>query len=474
VVLKIHVVRQGGHLYYVNDLVPGRAEVSLVAGEEPGFWVGSAPGSLGLEGKVESAPFADLLEGRHPLSGRALRNQRGPRSAAGYDLTFCAPKSVSLLHLLAPGEIASEVGAGHQAAVGGAVDYLGREGVGVRRTRKGETAFVASTGMVAGQFLHRTSRALDPHLHTHVVAANLAEGVDGAWSAVDSRRLFSHLGAAQALYHARLRLELGHRIGASWEVRPTGLGDVVGVDTGLRRLFSQRSASMDEYRFDRAVPNGATVPSTAAFHADRPEKSRSATVDELRSEWRRRATELGFDLGDLTRAVGPHRDRRAAPMIDHRAVTDRLAELTRRHRTVARHHLVALVASSAPAGADARHIESITSRWLEASGPALTGDDRGVCRPARSEQRWEAAAVGRALEAEPVGAEPVGAEAVARAGWPMERAPWGSGMTRTDGPRVGRRDPVAVAFGIDAPPRTGDHTTNWALDRPGRSLSMDR
>ncbi len=104
-VLTIHVVRQGGHHYYVHDLVPGRAEGGLVAGEEPGVWTGAGVGSLGLAGEVGSADFAEVLEGRDPCSGRSLRRRQGDRSSAGFDLTFCAPKSVSLLHLLAPGEI---------------------------------------------------------------------------------------------------------------------------------------------------------------------------------------------------------------------------------------------------------------------------------------------------------------------------------------------------------------------------------
>ncbi|HEY7916125.1 MAG TPA: MobF family relaxase, partial [Acidimicrobiales bacterium] len=173
--LRIHVVHQGGHHYYVSDLAPGRAEGTLVAGEEPGTWSGTGSAALGLSGRVEPGVFAEVLAGRDPGSGRPLSRYPGTdgavRRVAGYDLVFAAPKSVSLLRLLAPSEIAVEVGAGHRAAVDEATGYLGRCAVGVRRTRGGQVALLASTGAVAGHFLHRTSRTLDPHLHTHAVAA---------------------------------------------------------------------------------------------------------------------------------------------------------------------------------------------------------------------------------------------------------------------------------------------------------------
>ncbi len=331
--LRIHVVRQGGHHYYVTDLVPGRAEVTLVAGEDPGRWSGTGSAALGLRGVVESQVFAEVLEGRDPMSGRSLRPDRGGNRVAGYDLTFAAPKSVSLLHLLAPREIAIEVGAGHHAAVDEATGYLGRAAVGVRRYRGGQVAFLPSTGAVAGQFLHRTSRALDPHLHTHAVAANVAEGVDGVWSAVDSRRVFAHARAAQAIYHARLRLELGDRIGAAWEVAPSGLGDVVGVDSSLRRLFSQRSAAMDEFEVRwrpaqeaRRSMQGASRShqgvsrSKRSYHVTRPDKDRERTVESLTAEWKERAADFGFDLGDLTRVVGPRRAPEVGSDIDQERV----------------------------------------------------------------------------------------------------------------------------------------------------------
>ena len=396
-VLTIHVVREGGHQYYVHDLVPGVAEGGRVAGEEPGVWWGGGAASLGLTGPVTPASFAGVLEGRDPDSARALRATRGDRSVAGYDLTFCAPKSVSLLHLLAPREIAEAAGTGHHRAVADALDYLGREGVGVRRSRQGHVAFLPTTGPVAGGFLHRTSRALDPHLHTHVVVANVAEGVDGVWSGVDGRRLHLHLGAAQSLYHARLRFELGHRMGAAWELRPSGLGDVAGVDPGLCRLFSQRSSSMDEHRHRRGVVGARAVSSPAVFHADRPDKDPTVTVDALMTEWKKRAADFGFDLGDLTRSVGVHRHDRE-PVVDRADLHRRILGLADRHRAIGRRHLVAAVAASTVGGAPVGHVESAAVQLIEACGTpsrveaGKAGDDRWAAEP-----HWDPRHVARAM-----------------------------------------------------------------------------
>ena len=439
-VLTIHVVRQGGHHYYVHDLVPGRAEDGLVAGEEPGAWSGSGASLLGLSGPVESSHFAEVLEGRDPWSGRALRISRRDRSSAGFDLTFAAPKSVSLLHLLAPGELATAAGTGHQVAVADALDYLAREGVGVRRVRRGEVAFLATTGPVAGQFLHRTSRALDPHLHTHLVLANVAQGVDGGWSSVDSRRLHTHLPAAQSVYHARLRFELGDRMGAAWRLRPSGMGDVIGVEGGLCRLFSQRTASMDEYRYrcvggvDRTpgafsaerTPGAFSAERTpGAFYADRPEKDRSVTVDQLMDRWRQRAADLGFDLGDLTRTVGRQRHD-PEPAIDQGRLRHQLVELTSAHRTVGRHHVVAAVAASTPGGAVGRDVETVAARLLDTCGVS-DGLSNGHAA------RWDPSALVRTVDSRGFDRVTGASDSPGRGGAPADRSRSGPDLVgRTD------------------------------------------
>ena len=376
--LKVHVVHVGGHGYYLE----GREQGTEL--EWPGRWAGPASADLGLGGTVEQGEFDGVMAGADPRTGEVLRAGRGERGVSAFDLTFCAPKSVSLLHALAPREVAEAAGEGHHRAVADAADYLSHHGIGVRRSHRGSVELLPSTGMVAGEFRHRVSRALDPHLHTHLVAANLARGPDGAWSSIDGRRLFAHLRAAGGLYHARLRLELTQRLGAAWEVRPSGMGDVVGVDPVLRRLFSQRTAAIDEFVATRR--GGRSGRTEGAALATRPGKELDGSLASLTATWRRRAADLGLDLGELSRVVGRCRAV-PDPAVPGRPDPDRLAAaLSRAGRpdaVLARRDLVAVVSASSVAGAEGRTVAAVVDR-IAGSVPV----DRTLARA--REPRWRA------------------------------------------------------------------------------------
>jgi len=383
-VLTLHTVRVGRHGYYIEDLVPGRAEGGGVGGEPPGRWHGPGATALGLEGDITAAPFSRLMTGLHPGSDQPLGADRRRVTVAAYDQTFCAPKSVSLLHALARDEVAAAVATGHLEAVDAALGYLATRAVGARRSVEGSRQVLPTTGPISGVFVHRTSRALDPHLHTHVVTANVVEGADGRWSALDGRGLFVHARAAGSLYHATLRLQLRERLGVSWDVPSHGMGDVVGVEPGLRHLFSQRSAAIREYLHQTGRPGPGTQRnrSTGAFYATRPEKDTTRSVESLVPEWRARATELGYDLSALGRTIGPRRDEQVATRVD----LDRLAEGLDRARCAGRdvtaRDVVVLVARSAVGGATVGEVEGVTGRLVESvdgthrPGPARWGEAR--------------------------------------------------------------------------------------------------
>jgi conjugative relaxase-like TrwC/TraI family protein len=415
-VLKLHTVRVGGHGYYVDDLPYGREERNGLVAESPGRWMGEGAAALGLTQGVEPQAFADLLDGRDPLSGRPLPVRRDRVTVAGYDLVFCAPKSVSLLHALGPTELASAVGDGHDAAVRATTDYLARAALGVRRSNHGHRLTLATTGLVGGAFVHRTSRALDPHLHTHVVAANVAQGVDGRWSAVDGRGLFAHTVDAGRLYHAQLRHELSARLGVAWDVRPNGLGDVVGVDPGLRGLFSQRSAGMKAYVAEHA----GRASLRGAFYATRPEKDRTVQWEALVPEWRHRADELGYDVGELSGVVGRGRDGKE---FDVELLQSAIARRAWPDGTLARRDIVSAVATAHVGGGRVSQVEGEVDRLcaeVSAHDPGGPGAERfsapalsGAVRACAGEltRRSDQLGLGRGDEEKPDRARNVGARA---------------------------------------------------------------
>ena len=140
--------------YYERQVAQGRDDYYSGRGESPGRWTGSGAETLRVGGRSKVAAF---------------------------DLTFSAPKSVSVLFAIGEPGLAGALVEAHESAVDAALGYLEREACRVRRGRGGVRREVGE-GFVAAAYRHRMSRAEDPQLHTHVVAANMARGADGRWT----------------------------------------------------------------------------------------------------------------------------------------------------------------------------------------------------------------------------------------------------------------------------------------------------
>ncbi len=438
--LTVAVVGPGAYRYYVDEAVPGVAEGTGLRGEPPGRWVGGGAVRLHLAGMVVGTDLEAVLAGERPGGGPALRSGRGPRPAAGYDLVFAAPKSVSILGGLGRPEVAVQAVAGHDAAVAAATGYLEDVAVTTRRHEAGEVRMVTSRGMAAASFQHRTSRALDPHLHTHVVVANAVEGPDGRWTALYGRRLFGHVAAAGALYRSELRAELSHRLGVAWEHRGTGgmdVADVAGLDPVLRAVFSSRHASI------REQVEVAGTGRTAAFHRTRPEKVRGADVAAMVPGWRATAADFGVDIRDIDRVIGRGRVAGRAPSFEPEQVAARAEVLAGRGRQVAHRDVVALVAAAHRDGGRAAAVVHTATAIFEGAG----GLGRGRIVPRGVEARVDADALRDVVREVGVDLSPDRVPAPARPG----RTVPGRGRERRTTMDVGRH--------------RGGRGPEWAIDR---------
>jgi Ti-type conjugative transfer relaxase TraA len=286
--------------YYVDRVAKGREDYYVGAGEADGEWFGLGAGLLSLQGKVDGDDLKTLLEGRAPRAETKLRRAPGPDAVTGFDLTFSAPKSVSVLYAVGDDEVSRAVREGHDAAVRAALGHLETEACRARRGPSGVDR-VAGDGFVAGLFRHRTSRAGDPQLHTHAVVAN-STSADGRWSTLDSRSLYREGRTAGFLYQAALRAELTERLGVDWGPVRRGSAEIVGVPKPVLRHFSRRRAEVVARLAERGE-SSASAARTAVLDTRRS-KDYAVPADRLRAEWRARAAEHGLDQEAVRRLMG--------------------------------------------------------------------------------------------------------------------------------------------------------------------------
>ncbi len=189
-----------------------------------------------------------MLTGRNPVDGEPLVGMRGVPSGGsvpGFDLTFSAPKSVSLLWALGGPVAALEVQAVHREAVEAALDYLQREACWTRRGAGG-SEFVPGNGYLAAGYVHRSSRNGDPQFHTHALIANATRGPDGRWTRLYHPAIYDHAKTASYIYEAHLRHGLTRRLGVEWQPTRKGIAEIAGFADEHLRAFSTRRAEILE------------------------------------------------------------------------------------------------------------------------------------------------------------------------------------------------------------------------------------
>jgi conjugative relaxase-like TrwC/TraI family protein len=426
--LSIGKIALGQHRYYEQQVAGGGDDYYSGRGEAPGEWVGSGAEELGLSGRVSGEQFGALIAGLNPQDpGVRLRASTHDPKVAAFDLTFSAPKSLSVLFAVAPERISGGLVACHEEAVRGALGYLEDEAVMVRRGHGGERVERAG-GLIAAAYRHRMSRALDPQLHTHVVAANLARGSDGRFTALHGSPLYRAAKTAGFLYQAHLRALVTERLGLEWGGVHKGAAELTGVQRPMLEEFSKRRREMRREALAGGIGLGSKAAAESAALATRERKQYGIETHTWREEVRARAGELGLgkdELADLIdagrqRLTGGHVERGE---VDEPGLGDHLAGaegLTERSNTFDERAVIQEFAAAASQGALVGEVRGQAQRFAERADVLATS--RGEMTTAElvaCERRLIAAAVGRAGEGSGI-VDPVHAErAIAAADRPL-------------------------------------------------------
>ena len=289
-----------GVAYYERD---GYYAKDDPAHRDASAWVGKGAEALGLEGPVDPDTFKDVLAGEVP-DGTGRRLGRRDRDGnvhhrPGRDVTFSAPKSVSLAALIG-GD--GRIVAAHDRAVARALAWIEANVVETRMKdpETGRMVRAGGQGMVAATFRHETSRNLDPQLHTHAVIANMVRGGDGKWRTMANERLYASKMLIGAMYRSELARELGALGYRIEKTHADGRFEIAGVPRAVVEAFSTRRAEIEAAmaRHSLGEPSENQSLAQRAALMTRAHK-RDVDKEALRESWKNQAAGLGFNARAL-------------------------------------------------------------------------------------------------------------------------------------------------------------------------------
>ena len=323
------------------------------------------------DGEVVAEPSAYLLGvkvddwtiARDELQ-RFAERRRQSKARPGYDLTLRPPKSVSILWALCSESQREAIRQAHSESVDEVVRYYEDRAVFVREG-SGARRLAPSAGIVAAAFDHRSSRAGDPLLHTHVVTANMTCTLGGEekWRTIAGTGLFEHAKAAGHLYQAHLRYLLGHRLGIQFGAVQHGYADVVGVPAAAIEVFSKRRSEIEDVLSESG---GSSARAAQVATLDSRQSKTYEKVEALGARWRTEAEAAGFG-GDAISACFGHSPPTPVDDKGCQALFEALAGahgLTERSATFSRAEVVEAVSSATGASASASEVQRLTDVFL--------------------------------------------------------------------------------------------------------------
>jgi conjugative relaxase-like TrwC/TraI family protein len=258
--------------------------------QEASAWWGKGAQLLGLNGTVEPAQFQALLEGQLPNGQQLGRIENGEVvHRPGIDLTFSAPKSVSILSEIGEDK---RIHAAHEKAVDATLSYLQTHAAQTRRSENGEIIFDKTDNLIVAQFRHDTSREHDPQLHTHCVLINATQRDDGQWRSLSCESFFDQKMLAGTLYRSTLAFELQQQGYTIEKTHADGRFEIAGIPKSLMDDFSKRRQAIEAALKERSLESAKAA--EVATLLTRQSKQ-SIDREALHQQWKETCNQAGFD-----------------------------------------------------------------------------------------------------------------------------------------------------------------------------------
>lgn len=284
---------QAAGSYYGQDNYYTKQE-----GLDNSLWFGKGADAQQLDGKIKLADFTEKLEGvvDGQQLGRIVKDEKGEQVVLhrpAYDMTFSAPKSVSIMSEVY-GD--SELREAHERAVQKTLSYVESNLIQTRKMVDGEIQYQNTGSMTVAMFQHDTSRELDPQTHTHALVMNMTQDQDGKWRSIESKKIFESQSVIGAMYTSELAKQVKD-LGYEIEVTDNrGNFEIKGITRDQIEHFSQRRAQIEAALNEQ----GLTVSKADASQREEATlNSRTRKTDVERSDlevdWKERAQRIGLD-----------------------------------------------------------------------------------------------------------------------------------------------------------------------------------
>ena len=284
-------------------------------------WFGVGAKDLNLEGMVDPVVFKNLLQGELPDGTVMYKgyNSKGEATRRpGYDLTFSAAKSVSILAFKDPRIVDA-----HNKAVKSTLEQIEQQ-ASARVKITGVVTNKLTKNLVVGTFLHNVSRSLDPDLHTHCVIVN-ATKIDGKCRSLygdDFYNLAKSWGLEYRLSLAQNLMQLGYELE---QTSKEGFFEIKGLPQTVIKQLSKRRQEIEQVleeqglekqqkvkmvlhkgtKYERII---TTVASSMANFVTREQKV-IADLNQLEKHWDDQVLEAGFSVAELKNLVDASYER---------------------------------------------------------------------------------------------------------------------------------------------------------------------